>query len=53
MTVSQVRDALALGAIAALFAGVWLTASLGVALIVLGALLLSVAVAPELRRGDS
>jgi hypothetical protein len=53
MTVSQVRDALALGAVGALFSGVWLTASLGVALIVLGALLLAVAVAPELRRGES
>jgi hypothetical protein len=53
MTVSQVRDALALGAVGALFAGVWLAASLGVALIVLGALLLAVAVAPEVRRGGA
>ena len=53
MTVSQLRDGLALGAVAALFVGVWMSVSLGVALIVLGALLLSVAVAPELRRGDA
>ena len=53
MTVSQARDGIALAAVATLFSGVWLTASLGVALIVLGALLLAVAVAPELRKGPS
>ena len=53
MTVSQARDGIALAAVATLLSGVWLTASLGVALIVLGALLLSVAVAPELRKGPS
>lgn len=53
MTVSQARDGIALAAVATLFSGVWLAASLGVALIVLGSLLLAVAVAPELRKGPS
>lgn len=52
MTISYARDAMVLAGLAATVAGTWLIAGLGVALLVLGVILLAAGVAAEMR-GDS
>jgi hypothetical protein len=51
MTVSYARDAIVLAGLAAVIAGTWLIAGLGVALVCLGVLLLAAGIASEMR-GD-
>lgn len=53
MTVSYARDALVLAGLGALVAGTWIIAGLGVALVVLGAVLTAAGVAAEMRGGDA
>lgn len=52
MSVSIARDLMVLTGLAAAVAGTWLTAGLGVALIVLGVVLAVAGVAAEMRAGD-
>ena len=52
MTISYARDAMVLAGLAAVIAGTWIIAGLGVALVVLGGVLLVAGVASEVR-GDS
>lgn len=52
MTISYARDVMVLAGLAAIVAGTWLLAGLGVCLIVLGGVLLAAGVAAEVR-GDS
>jgi hypothetical protein len=52
MSVSIARDLMVLAGLAAAVAGTWLTAGLGIALIVLGVVLAVAGVAAEMRDGD-
>jgi hypothetical protein len=53
MTVSIARDLMVLIGLGAAVAGTWLTAGLGIALIVLGVVLAAAGLAAEMRGGDS
>lgn len=52
MTIAYARDVIVLAGLAAVVAGTWVLAGLGVSLIVLGGVLLAAGLSAELR-GDS
>lgn len=53
MNIGIARDLMVVAGLGAVVAGVWLVAGLGVALIVVGALMLTAGLAAEMREGDS
>lgn len=53
MSISYARDVLALAGLGAVVAGTWIVAGLGVALLVLGAVLLAAGSAAAIRGGDA